>query len=121
MKHIFPKLIWLLAGCCLWLSEIQPLFAAGEQPNVVVFLADDAGWGDYSHSGNTMVNTPHIDSLARQGVSLERFFVCPVCSPTRAEFLTGRYHPRGGVRGVSTGQERLDVSEKTIADAFRAG
>ncbi len=120
MKHIFPKLIWLLAGCCLWLSEIQPLFAAGEQPNVVVFLADDAGWGDYSHSGNTMVNTPHIDSLARQGVSLERFFVCPVCSPTRAEFLTGRYHPRGGVRGVSTGQERLDVSEKTIADAFRA-
>jgi arylsulfatase A-like enzyme len=90
------------------------------RPNVVVFLADDAGWGDFSYSGNRQVATPHIDSIARQGVSLERFYVCPVCSPTRAEFLTGRYHPRGGVRGVSTGQERLDLSETTIAEAFQA-
>ncbi len=90
------------------------------RPNVVVFLADDAGWGDYGRSGNTQAQTPHIDSLAAGGVSLDRFYVCPVCSPTRAEFLTGRYHPRGGVRGVSTGQERLDLSEHTIAEAFRA-
>ena len=89
-------------------------------PNVVVFLADDAGWGDYSHSGNTQVSTPHIDSIARGGVSLDRFLVQPVCAPTRAEFLTGRYHPRGGVRGVSTGQERLDLGEATLAEAFKA-
>ncbi len=95
--------------------------ARGQQrPNVVVFLADDAGWGDYSHSGNQMVQTPSIDSIAKSGVSLDRFFVCPVCAPTRAEFLTGRYHPRGGVRGVSTGQERLDLSETTVVEAFRA-
>jgi len=93
---------------------------AAERPNVVVFLADDAGWGDYGHSGNTQAATPNIDAIAQDGVSLERFFVCPVCSPTRAEFLTGRYHPRGGVRGVSTGQERLDLDEKTIANAFQA-
>jgi arylsulfatase A-like enzyme len=92
---------------------------ATERPNVVIFLADDAGWGDYRHSGNTQVATPNIDALAQGGVSLERFYVCPVCSPTRAEFLTGRYHPRGGVRGVSTGQERLNLDEKTIADAFQ--
>jgi arylsulfatase A-like enzyme len=79
------------------------------RPNIVIFLADDAGWGDYSHSGNRQVATPQIDSLAQQGISLDRFYVCPVCAPTRAEFLTGRYHPRGGVRGVSTGQERLDL------------
>jgi arylsulfatase A-like enzyme len=91
---------------------------AVETPNVIVLLADDAGWGDYGHSGNTLVRMPHIDSIARSGVSLDRFYVCPVCSPTRAEFLTGRYHPRGGVRGVSTGQERLDLGEKTIADTF---
>lgn len=94
--------------------------AVAARPNVVVFLADDAGWGDFSHSGNAQLRTPHIDSLARGGVSLDRFFVSPVCSPTRAEFLTGRYHPRGGVRGVSTGQERLNLDEKTIADAFKA-
>jgi len=93
---------------------------AETKPNVVIFLADDAGWGDYSQNGNTMVSTPNIDSIAQGGVTLDRFYVCPVCSPTRAEFLTGRYHPRGGVRGVSTGQERLNLDEKTVADAFKA-
>src|SRR6187200_2073868 len=90
------------------------------RPNVVIFLADDAGWGDYSRNGNTQVRTPHIDAIAAGGVTLDRFFVCPVCAPTRAEFLTGRYHPRGGVRGVSTGQERLDLDERTVIDAFKA-
>lgn len=94
--------------------------AAFAKPNVVVFLADDAGWGDYRGNGNRQAPTPHIDSLAARGVTLERFYVCPVCSPTRAEFLTGRYHPRVGVRGVSTGEERLNLDERTLADAFRA-
>lgn len=87
---------------------------------MVVFLSDDQGWGDLSVHGNSNLSTPNIDSLARDGALFERFFVCPVCSPTRAEFLTGRYHPRGGVRGVSTGQERLNLDEKTIAESFRA-
>jgi arylsulfatase A-like enzyme len=93
--------------------------AAG-RPNIVVLLADDQGWGDLGLNGNTSAATPNIDSLARDGALFERFFVCPVCSPTRAEFLTGRYHPRGGVRDVSTGGERLNLDEKTIADAFKA-
>lgn len=100
--------------CC------QVASVEAQSPNVVIFLADDAGWGDYSHSGNTQVRTPNIDSIAQGGVSLDRFYVCPVCSPTRAELLTGRYYPRGGVRGVSTGQERLNLDERTIADAFKA-
>lgn len=93
--------------------------AAG-RPNVVILLADDSGWGDYSFNGNTNLHTPSIDSIARSGAVLDRFFVCAVCAPTRAEFLTGRYHARGGVRGVSTGQERLNTDEKTLADAFKA-
>ncbi len=101
------------------LALFQALSAWGK-PNIVIFLADDAGWGDYSISGNPDLSTPHIDSIARGGVSLEKFYVCPVCAPTRAEFLTGRYHPRGGVRGVSTGLERLDLDEKTVANAFKA-
>ena len=92
---------------------------ASRPPNVVVFLADDQGWGDLSLNGNTNLATPRIDSLAREGAVLERFFVCPVCSPTRAEMLTGRYHQRGGVRGVSTGGERLDLDEATLADMFQ--
>lgn len=89
-------------------------------PNVIVILTDDQGWGDLSLHGNTNLRTPHIDSLAKGGARFDRFFVQPVCSPTRAEFLTGRYHPRGGVRDVSTGGERLNLDEKTIADAFKA-
>lgn len=111
MKRLLALALWL-AGCLA-----SP---AAQKPNVVIFLADDAGWGDYSRNGNTQVSTPAIDSLARDGVTLDRFFVCPVCAPTRAEFLTGRYHPRAGVYGVSTGQERMNLDEKTVADAFKA-
>ncbi len=94
--------------------------ARSRRPNVVVILADDQGWGDLSINGNSNLSTPHIDSLAREGALFDRFFVCAVCAPTRAEFLTGRYHARGGVRGVSTGAERLNLDEKTIADTFSA-
>jgi arylsulfatase A-like enzyme len=103
-----------------------PLVAAAAEtrssapPNIVIFLADDAGGGDYGINGTKSVRTPNIDSIGRDGAQFDRFFVCSVCAPTRAEFLTGRYHPRGGVRGVSTGLERLNIDEKTIADAFKA-
>ena len=103
-------LIFLL--CAPWL-------AASQKPNIIVFLSDDQGWGDLSHSGNKDLATPHIDSLARDGASFDAFFVCPVCSPTRAEFLTGRYHTRSGVWATSSGGERMNLDETTIADLFK--
>ena len=107
--------------CALLTLLSLPLPAApATRPNVVIILADDQGWGDLSINGNFNLSTPRIDSLAKDGALLERFYVCPVCSPTRAEFLTGRYHPRGGVHGVSTGGERLNLDEKTIGDTFKA-
>jgi arylsulfatase A-like enzyme len=93
--------------------------ASAKAPNVVVLLADDAGWGDYSFNGNRQVATPHIDGIAKAGAHFDRFFVQPVCAPTRSEFLTGRYHRRLGVYGVSTGQERMNPDEKTVADSFK--
>jgi arylsulfatase A-like enzyme len=89
-------------------------------PNFLIVLTDDQGWGDLSVHGNTNLATPQVDSLARDGALFERFFVSPVCSPTRAEFLTGRYHVRGGVQGTSAGSERLDLDEHTIAETFQA-
>ncbi len=109
--------ILVLFGVC---SAAQPAPPAGARPNILIILADDQGWGDVSSNGNTNLNTPHLDSLAKAGATFDRFFACPVCAPTRAEFLTGRYHARGGVRGVSTGQERLDPGVTTIADTFKA-
>ncbi|HBJ38360.1 MAG TPA: N-acetylgalactosamine 6-sulfate sulfatase [Planctomycetaceae bacterium] len=120
-RYGFEFLHWkrILVGF-LFLSLAFLQNASSKQPNVVVFLADDAGWGDYGINGNRQLSTPNIDRIAREGATLDRFYVCPVCSPTRAEWLTGRYHLRGGVVGVSTGQERLDLDEHTIADSFKA-
>ncbi len=116
MHNLFISCVTLL---CL---GSFPAFAsaATAKPNIVIFLADDQGWGDLSIQGNSNLRTPNIDSLARQGATFDRFYVCPVCAPTRAELLTGRYHPRGGVRGVSTGQERLNADERTMAQVFQA-
>jgi arylsulfatase A-like enzyme len=101
----------------LWLTVTA---SAATQPNVVILLADDAGWGDYSYNGNKQLATPHIDSIAQTGAHFNRFYVEPVCSPTRAELLTGRYHRRTGVYGVSTGQERMNLDEHTFAESFKA-
>ncbi len=88
-------------------------------PNVVVILTDDQGWGDLSCSGNVNLSTPNIDQLSKSGARFDRFYVSPVCSPTRAELLTGRYHPRTGVYRTSEGGERMDLDEVTIADLFK--
>ncbi|NND32741.1 MAG: arylsulfatase [Saprospiraceae bacterium] len=90
-----------------------------QQPNVIILLSDDQGWGDFSLHGNRNLETPNIDQLAREGARFENFYVAPVCSPTRAEMLTGRYHFRGGISGTSAGAERLDLDERTLADIFR--
>jgi arylsulfatase A-like enzyme len=101
------------------LQGIAAVPAVADQPNVLVFLSDDQGWGDLTSSGNTDLRTPHIDSLKRDGASFDRFYVCPVCSPTRAEFLTGRHHAHSGVYSTSAGGERMDLDETTVADLFK--
>ena len=105
----------------LFLTLLSAGLADCSQPNVVVFLADDQGWGDLSVNGNGNLATPHIDSLARDGASFQAFYVCQVCAPTRAEFLTGRYYPRTGVSGVSRGEGRLNYDETTVADLMKRG
>ncbi|MBT8305540.1 MAG: arylsulfatase, partial [Maribacter sp.] len=89
------------------------------KPNVIIIMSDDQGWGDLSSSGNTNISTPNIDALAQNGVSFENFYVQPVCSPTRAELLTGRYAARTGVYSTSEGGERFNLGETTIAEIFR--
>ncbi|MVM39233.1 sulfatase-like hydrolase/transferase [Spirosoma sp. HMF3257] len=73
------------------------------RPNVLFILTDDQGWGDLSLHGNRFVETPNLDQLARSGARFEHFFVSPLCAPTRASLLTGRYHLRTGTVSVSQG------------------
>ena len=90
-----------------------------EKPNILIFLTDDQGWGDLSIHGNTNIDTPNIDNIANNGVRFKRFYVSPVCSPTRAELLTGKYFVRSGVNGVTKGYERMNINHKLISDFFK--
>jgi arylsulfatase B len=88
------------------------------KPNIVIILADDLGWADVGYHGGK-IDTPHIDRLAREGVRLENFHVCPLCSPTRAGLLTGRWPIRYGMgESVITPWRKygLPLTEKTLGD-----
>ena len=73
----------------------------------------------HSH-GNEKIDTPVMDRLAAQGARFDRFFVSPVCAPTRAAFLTGRYYLRTGTKGVSGGSETMRADEVTVAEILKA-
>ncbi len=92
--------------------------SAGERPNVVLIMTDDQGYGDLGAHGNPILRTPRLDRLAEQSVELTAFYVSPVCAPTRASLLTGRYHQRTGVTGVTSGFETMDASEVTLAEVL---
>jgi len=74
----------------------KPVRQAQGKPNIVIIVADDLGWNDVSFHGGE-IKTPHIDRIAREGVELDRFYVCPICSPTRAGLMTGRWPLRFGI------------------------
>jgi len=94
---------------------------AAERPNIVIILADDLGWADVSYHGG-YIKTPNLDQLAREGVELDRFYVCPMCSPTRATLLTGRYPVRFGLSRAVIPPWRnygLSTDEVTLADVLK--
>ncbi len=98
---------------------IQPAPGA-EHLNVVLILTDDQGWGDVRSHGNDKIDTPTMDQLAASGARFERFFVSPMCGPTRASLLTGRWNLRSGASWVSHGKEIMRLDEVTLGDAFAA-
>jgi len=88
--------------------------SAAEKPNFVLVMCDDLGWGDTGFNGNEVIKTPHLDRMAAEGAIMTRFYsVGPVCSPTRASFLTGRHYYRMGVWTANVGH--LPKEEFTIA------
>ena len=71
------------------------------RPNVLLIMTDDQGWGDVRSHGNDRIDTPVHDRLAAEGARFDRFYVSPVCAPTRASLMSGRYHLRTGTHGVT--------------------
>ena len=97
------------------------VIADTSQPNVLLILTDDQGYGDTSLHGSPHLNTPNMDSIGEEGVRLDRFYVSPVCAPTRASLMTGRYHLRTGAFGVTRREEVVNPNETTIAELMREG
>ncbi|GAB3326079.1 sulfatase-like hydrolase/transferase [Larkinella ripae] len=90
----------VLAGLCVLLISHTPP-APAPKPNIVLIMADDLGWGDLSCYGATDLKTPSLDSLMKAGMRFTRFYAnSPVCSPSRAALLSGRWPEQMGVPGV---------------------
>lgn len=88
---------WMLLFCL----SLTPLIGEAARPNVLVILVDDLGYGDLTCYGAPDLKSPHVDQLAAEGQRWTRFYAnCPVCSPTRAALMTGRYQDLVGVPGV---------------------
>lgn len=90
-------------------------------PNVLLIVTDDQGYGDLACHGNPWLRTPNLDRLRDQSVRLEDYHVDPVCTPTRAALLTGRYCGRVGAWAVTHGRQLLHARETTLAQLFREG
>ena len=91
------KLFLIIAAHVMMYSNVPVLAQKQAKPNIIVILADDLGWGDVGFHGSD-IRTPHLDQLAKEGVVLNRYYVSPICSPTRAGLMTGRYPDRYGLR-----------------------
>ncbi len=90
------------------------------QPNVVIVITDDQGYGDLSCTGNPVLKTPEIDQLYSESVRLADYHVAPTCSPTRCAFLTGHWTNRTGVWHTIMGRSMLRENEVTMGDVFNA-
>jgi len=110
--HNCRSAVWILL-----LFVLSPRAAgAGERPNFVFIMADDLGWADVEfHGGNTP--TPNLNRLLSRGVELKQHYVAPVCSPTRAGFLTGRYWSRFGIT-TPINNRGLPGDTVTVANAL---
>ncbi|MGH8247251.1 MAG: arylsulfatase [Gammaproteobacteria bacterium] len=86
------------------------------RPNVVLIITDDQGYGDLGFHGNSKIRTPHLDAFARQSVRFRSFYVLPVCAPTRASLMTGRYYYRTGVTDTYIGRAMMHGDEVTLAE-----
>jgi arylsulfatase A-like enzyme len=112
LAHLPLLFLGLLAG--------NGIASDGLRPNVIVVLTDDQAYADLGIHGNPHVRTPHIDRFAREGTQFSRFYVSPVCSPTRASLLTGRHAYRTGVIHTSRGGAKMHGDEVTLAEQLRS-
>jgi arylsulfatase A len=124
----FVRCLAVVALFCLAGSSSKTATAAQRQPNIIFIYADDLGYGDLGCFGAKAIKTPNLDRMAAEGLKLTNFYsVAPVCTPSRAALMTGRYAARMGIQqmhlsNVLTFQDKtgLPTDETTVATALKA-
>jgi arylsulfatase A-like enzyme len=122
IRPIMKKLSLLLFQMFLMIAALflqRCTLPASDRPNVILIITDDQGYGDLGFSGNPHVKTPVLDDLAQKSVRLNQFYVSPVCAPTRASLMTGRYSLRTGVRDTYNGGATMASEEITLAEVLK--
>ena len=99
--RFFPNLLTVVFGATLALALAPSFLRAAPSPNIVFILADDLGWNGIGPYGNKDVSTPHLDRLAREGMTFNRAYAEPQCSPTRGAFFSGQWPARTGMFAVT--------------------
>jgi len=97
---------------------IHAVQAEDSRPNIVLIMTDDQGYGDFGCQGNPILETPHLDAMASRSASMSTFYVCPVCAPTRASLMTGRYNYRTRAIDTYIGRAMMEPEEVTIAEVL---
>src|SRR5687767_5393095 len=115
MVMILPTMFFRAA---IFLAFTALAVIAAPRPNVLVIITDDQGHGDLGFHGNPDIHTPNLDRLARESVRCKYFYVSPVCAPTRASLLTGRYNYRTGVADTYLVRAMMFTDEVTLPEMF---
>lgn len=109
------RLLKFLFVLFLLSSELQA------QPNIIIVMPDDMGYGDIGATGNIVIRTPNLDRLSTEAAEMTNFYVSPVCSPTRACLMTGRYNYRTRCIDTFKGRSMMDPEEVTVAESLKKG
>jgi arylsulfatase len=108
----------MLRIALILLLSINTIFGQ-KQPNVILVIVDDQGYGDLSCHGNPIVKTPHFDKLHSESVRFTDYHVAPMCTPTRGQLMTGIHTLRNGAMNVSSGRALLNVNYKTLPEYLK--
>ena len=108
---LFLVPLLLFAGCAAPSGDTPP--------NIILVITDDQGYGDFGFTGNPILQTPNLDELATESVQVNPFYVSPVCAPTRASLMTGRYNYRTRVVDTWLGRAMMDPDEITVAESLQ--
>ncbi len=100
------------------LLTFSPVYGQ-RNPNILLIMTDDQGWWDLGVHGNDIISTPVLDELSRESINFSHYYAAPVCSPTRAGMMTGRYHLRTGLYNTRFGGDMIDPEEITIAELLK--